>query len=284
MNQASEWRLERARRVSAAYAENPKLAALVVAGSVGRGWADEWSDTELDLFWFESPTDEDRKQVLERLNGEPVYYYALEGDEWSDAYFVDGLKFEISSFLVSTIDRYITDVVERYDAAVEKQLRLAALQNSLPLHGGDRVQAWRAQIARYPDRLAENVIRENIDFGGWDSVELCFVRGDLLLAYNLLAKVQIQVLAVLLAVNRTYLAHPRGKWLAHTCDGMRFKPERLAERMLFALCVGAVEGAREMDGVIEETFALVEREFPMIDLTNIKRDVRFRRPRVGPPV
>lgn len=281
MNHESEWRLARGKKIAAVYAQNPKLAALVVAGSVGRGWADEWSDIELDLFWNEPPTDEDRKSVIEAVHGEIVYYFPLEGDEWSDAYYVDGLKFEISSFLAATIEQFIEDVVERFDDDLEKQLRMAALRNSIPLHGKALIDRWRAKSAAYPDGLAEKIIRENVDFGGWDSVEFAFDRGDLLMAYDLACKVQKQVMLVLLALNRTYLGHPRGKWLAHFADAMQCKPERLAERMLFALRDGSSDGVHEMDRVINETFALVEAQFPQIDLTEIKRNVNFRRKRIS---
>lgn len=283
MNHESEWRLEKGKQVAALYAKNPKLAALVVAGSVGRGWADEWSDIELDLFWNEPPTDDDRKSVIEAAAGTIAYYFPLEDGEWSDAYFVDELKFEISSFLVSTLEQFIADVVEKYDDAMEKQLRLAALQNSIVLHGDDLIQRWRVKIVNYPDALAEKIIRDNIDFGGWNSVEFAFARGDLLMAYDLMTKAQKQTLTVLLALNRTYMGHPRGKWLQHFAEGMKYKPTRLAERILYALREGNVQGAREMDGVIEEIFDLVEQQFPQIDLTEIKHDVRFRRKRVTKP-
>lgn len=281
MNHESEWRLAKGKQVAALYAKNPKLRALVVAGSVGRGWADEWSDIELDLFWNEPPTDDDRKSVIEGVNGTIAYYFPLEGDEWSDAYFVDGLKFEISSFLVSTLEQYIADVIERCDDTVEKHLRLAALQNSIVLHGDELIQQWRAKISNYPDALAEKIIRDNVDFGGWNSVEFAFARGDLLMAFDLMTKVQKQVMMVLLALNRMYMGHPRGKWLRHVADGMQYKPPRLAERMMYALREGSEQSAREMHGVIEETFALVEQYFPQIDLTDIKRDVRFRRARIS---
>lgn len=277
MNYDSQWRLELGKRAAAIYAQNHKLAALVVAGSVGRGWADEWSDIELDLFWHEPPTDDDRKSVIQALNGALVYYYPLEEDEWSDAYFVDGLKFEVSSFLASTLGRYIADVIENHDTATEKHLRLAALQNSIPLVGTDLIQGWRASIAAYPEPVAEKIIRDNIDFGGWNSVEFAFARGDLLMAYDLMAKTQKQVMTVLLALNRIYMGHPRGKWLRQFADAMRFKPANLAERLLFALRAGSVEGAQSMNSVLAETFDLVADQFPHIDLTDIKKDVWFRR-------
>lgn len=268
------------KQAAALYAQNPKLAALVVAGSVGRGWADEWSDIELDLFWHEPPTDDDRKSVIQALKGEMVYYYPLQEDEWSDAYFVNGLKFEISSFLVSTLDRYIADVIERYDTTTEKHLRLAAIQNSIVLYGHALIQEWRASIAGYPEPVAEKIIRDNVEFGGWSSVEFAFARGDLLMAYDLMTKTQKQVMTVLLALNRIYMGHPRGKWLEHVADAMKHKPAHLADRMRFALSAGSVEGAQSMNSVLAETFDLVVGQFPQIDLTEIRKDVWFRRTRI----
>jgi hypothetical protein len=281
MNHESEWRLEKGKQIAALYAKNPKLAALVVAGSVGRNWADEWSDIELDLFWNEPPTDDDRKSVIETFHGTIEYYFPLEEFEWSDAYFVDGLKIEVSSFLVTTMDEFIRAVMELYDTDTDKQLRFAALLNSIPLHGAEQIETWRAQVMQYPDELARRVILENIEFGGWNGVEMLFERGDILLAYDLLVKTQKHVLAVLLALNRMWMAHPRGKWLVQVADRMKYKPARLAERMMFALRDGSVHGAREMHGVVEETFALVEQQFPQMDLSEVKRGTRFRRARIA---
>ncbi len=280
MNHETQWRLEKGKQVAALYAKNPKLRALVVAGSVARDWADEWSDIELDLFWNEPPTDDDRKSVIKAFNGTIEYYYPLEGFEWSDAYFVDGLKIEVSSFLATTLDEFICAVIEQYDTDTDKQLRFAALLNSIPLHGHAQIEQWRAQLAHYPDELASRIIKDNIEFGGWNGVEMLFERGDLLLAYDLLVKTQKHVLAVLLALNRTYMAHPRGKWLVEVADAMKYKPARLAERMMFALRDGSPAGAREMHSVVEETFALVEQHFPDLDITEAKRDARFRRARI----
>ncbi len=61
---------------------------------------------------------------------------------------------------------------------------------------------------------------------------------------------------------------------------MNIKPARLAERMMFALREGSVHGARELHGVMEDTFALVEQQFPEMDIAEAKRDARFRRARV----
>ena len=46
-----------AERAAQAYAGNGKLAALAVAGSVGAGLADRFSDLELDCYWSSPPGD-----------------------------------------------------------------------------------------------------------------------------------------------------------------------------------------------------------------------------------
>lgn len=283
MNHASEWRLELAKKIAPLYSAYPNVRAIAVAGSVGRGWADGWSDIELTVYWSAPPTDAERMAPIEKLRGSVLEYFPFEPDEWEESYLLDDVKMELNHYLVPTIERFIQDVVEQFDTAVYKHLRLAEIQGSIPLYHGELIEQWRTRIADYPDELARRLIKENIEFGGWNGVEMMLARGDLLLAYDLLVKVQKQVVAVLLALNRTYMAHPRGKWLQNIADGMQYKPARLAERMLFALRDGSVAGAREMHGVIEETFALVEEQFPEIDLTAAKRDARFRRERISPP-
>ena len=50
MNAASQWRLTLGRRVATCYAVNPKVAAVIVGGSVSRGHADHYSDIEIGVF------------------------------------------------------------------------------------------------------------------------------------------------------------------------------------------------------------------------------------------
>ena len=50
-NVHAAWRMALAGQAAEAYAGNAKLAALAVAGSVGSGLADRFSDLELDCYW-----------------------------------------------------------------------------------------------------------------------------------------------------------------------------------------------------------------------------------------
>ena len=73
-------------RAAAAYAGNGKLAALAVAGSVGAGLADRFSDLELDCYWSSPPGDGDRTGPISVLGGELTDWWDYdEADrEWAE--------------------------------------------------------------------------------------------------------------------------------------------------------------------------------------------------------
>jgi len=84
--------LELAQRIGPGYGDNPKVSVVAVAGSVGRGTADRYSDVEIDVYWREAPMDEDRKRPIERANGEIKIFwsYSEDEEEWGEEYTVDG--------------------------------------------------------------------------------------------------------------------------------------------------------------------------------------------------
>jgi len=71
-NVHAAWRMAVAERAAAAYAPNRRLAVFAVAGSVGTGWADRFSDLEVDCYWHEPPEDRDRLAPIEALGGQIV--------------------------------------------------------------------------------------------------------------------------------------------------------------------------------------------------------------------
>lgn len=137
------------------YAGNPKLAALAVAGSVGAGVADEFSDLELDCYWLDGPDDLDRAGPVRALGGEltALWDYDEDEEEWSEDYRLGELDVTVSNFLASTIDRFVDDVTLRADTDPVKHMRLAALQRSRVLVGAELMASWRARADGFPDRL-----------------------------------------------------------------------------------------------------------------------------------
>src|SRR3954468_16020241 len=96
--------------VAPAYAANPKVAGVLLAGSVARGLADQFSDIEIDIYWHTPPTDADRSAPIDRAGWQSVYRH-VDANEWADGFLIEGVKVDTSQFLVSTLDRWLDAVM-----------------------------------------------------------------------------------------------------------------------------------------------------------------------------
>lgn len=117
-----------AEEIEAAYGPAPTLAVVAVAGSVGAGYADRWSDVEIDCYWREPPSEEDRLEPIRALEGELKAYWEYDerDREWSEEYQLRGLMVTESNFTVATVEELLSAVLEAGDLDPAKHYRLAA--------------------------------------------------------------------------------------------------------------------------------------------------------------
>src|SRR5262249_45708337 len=99
-----------ARKLGAGWAANPKTALVMAAGSTARGTADEYSDLQLDIYWREPPTAEERRQAAVAGGAEVVDVFPYEGDKWSAAINIDGHYARTRTYLLRTVESYIGQV------------------------------------------------------------------------------------------------------------------------------------------------------------------------------
>jgi predicted nucleotidyltransferase len=224
------WRRTLGERVAAAYAADPNCAAVAIAGSVARGWADRHSDVEVDVYWREPPADADRIAAIERAGsrvditwscppdhakfaalyaatgGSLSQLWPYEQGEWSEHFYVppsnQGVNVGVSAFLVSTIDGYLDDVLDRTLVDDERQMRLAAMQR--------------------------------------------------------------KILRILLALNRIYLPDPRFKWADRLIAQMQIVPPNLAERLPAIFTFAPSSAVQQTDALFYETLTLVRAHAPAV--------------------
>jgi hypothetical protein len=278
MNEATARRLEIARRVASFYAANPKVAVVLVAGSVGAGNADRYSDLELDIFWSAPPTDEERCAPVEAAGGTVKTLFPFEDDEWAEELLIDGLKADTSMFLVETLDRWLAEVVEGISTEESPQYLIAAVQHSVPLHGEAIVRRWREKAASYPDALARAMVARHLrPSARWYYAEMLAERGDLVFLHEIIAPVVATLLRALHGLNRRYVAHPNLKWMDRIAAELTIAPADLAARLRRVYRAPPMEGVRELQSLLEETLALVEREMPGLDTGEARRWIADRR-------
>jgi predicted nucleotidyltransferase len=262
--------------VAPAYAANPKVAAVLLAGSVARGQADRYSDIEIDVYWHTPPTDADLLAPIERSGWELLYRHVDEY-EWADGFFIEGIKVDTSQFLVATLDGWIEDVMERADLEVEKQIRITAIQHGQALYGADLIERWRARAASYPDALARAMVAQYLDFRPRELLEMLAARDNTLLLHRSLVGIAQQIFDVLMGLNRVYLPHPYHKWLDWEVTQLPIAPADLAGRLRRLLRAEPRAAADEANRLVEETFALVEQYMPEHDTTAARAEFELRR-------
>jgi hypothetical protein len=286
-NVHAEWRMAQARRAARAYQPNPKLAALAVAGSVGSGLADRFSDLELDCYWLSPPGDPDRTGPINALGGEltALWDYDHDDEEWSEDYHLGELGVTVSNFLTGTIERFLDQVVEQADTDPVKHMRLAALQRSCPLLGAELMTSWRSRAGGYPDELVSAMVERALNpqvLGSWAAREALVARGDDLAVQALLSRVGHAVVGAVLALNRVYLPHGQLKWQRHLIAGLEVAPGRLAERLELLSAARHAEALQVAEALLTDIVLLSETRTDA-DVSSFREELSERRRPIDPP-
>jgi hypothetical protein len=279
MNEATRWRLALAKRIAESYARSPNAEVVMVAGSVGRGLADRYSDIEVDVYYTRPPAEAERVAAVAGCGG-VVDKFDQDEDEWEEQMFVDGFHAASSTFLISTMERYLTEVLDLYRIAPPAQTRLYSLQHALTIKGEGQVGQWRARAAKYPEGLVKAMLAEYLPFRGfWYAEEMLASRDDRLLLYHIFVRIGQQILGALLGLNRLYLPTPDHlKGMDEMIGAMRLKPERLSARLKQAFQIEPGAGVALLKEVIVEVLNLVERHVPEFDVSPYRANFEKRRP------
>lgn len=287
---ASEWRRAVARHLAAHYAANPHVAAVLCGGSAARGLADPYSDLELGIFWHAPPAEAERRAAPLAAGADGLHLYPYDADLelWEDTYFIGraapdapqtGLLVEAESYTVAGIERILPRVLDEFDTDDTRHSLLSTLGagHHLPLHGADLLAGWSARAATYPDGLAAKLVRRHAQIEFSWRIEMLLARGDnRVMVYTELTRMTQALLRTLLALNRRY--YFGFKWLDYVVEQLRLAPPDLGPRLRAIYTAAPLAGMQVLAGLIEEMYDLVEAEFPAMDVAQLRRWFRWRRP------
>lgn len=287
VNRDGRWRLDVARAAAAVYASNPKIAAVAAAGSVGAGLADEWSDLEIDLYWHRAPDDDDRRRPIELLGGELETYwpYSAEEEEWGEEYRIGQLKVGISGFLVESAERFLDLVTNEGDPNTNAQMRVAAIQCSVPLAGEALLEQWKARCRVYPDDLRRRMVLRYLHpdrLAGWHLCDALVHRNDRLAVHDLLVAGQRSVLGTLHGLNRVFVANPRMKWEQSFLTSLEVAPAGIVERSA-RLWEGDLSSRVQTGAQLLVDVAELAAEHTRVDVSPVLEVLGARRPRIAAP-
>ncbi|WP_439019941.1 DUF4037 domain-containing protein [Bacillus thuringiensis] len=268
---------EKAIEMSEIYRGNPKVEAIILAGSVARKLEDEHSDIELHILWSEPPEDEERRAPINSIDGTILSYHPYEEEEWSETYLTkEGIKLEISNFLTATVEKFISDVVDQYDISYEKQCIVSSVHDGVSLYGEEKVNELKERVVVYPEDLAKRMISENLWLSNrWHNREALLKRKDWLMLYDVICEVQRNIFGALFGLNKIYVHHPAFKWMPHNVERMSIKPENLYERMANTLIEKPEYSVQELEMLIKEVLHLVEHHAPELNIAEQQKHIQY---------
>ncbi|MFN2282109.1 MAG: hypothetical protein ACK2TZ_09620 [Anaerolineales bacterium] len=280
-NPHAEWRIQFARRLTDRFTGYQDIQAIVVAGSVARGFTDEYSDLELPIFWDELPSDDTRLAIIEDLGGE--FLNAYDGPSREDQLLIDGVQVDLWHVPRVYQEQVIEAVLAGERSDLSSLNALDTIRSCIPLFGQGIVQEWKKRAEAFPDVLALRIIQEHLPSFSLGELVLHAQRGNPTAYYSQLVHLQEEVFLVLLALNRCYF--PTFKWLYHTLEKMTIKPKEIGNRFQQAFSESPEAAAANMKGILLETLDLVKETYPEIDVARDLRRLNYQRtahPKEGP--
>jgi hypothetical protein len=280
MNPHVEWRLAIARQIAARIRPYEGIRAIVVGGSVARGYADAYSDLEMPLFWDDLPSDEVRKAIVADLGAKFLYGY--DGPSNEDQLLIDGFQVDFWQCSVAHEETVFEDVLTRFDTDLGSSNFMDTIRACIPLHGEALIARWKERAQCYPDGLVVRNIQDSLRRLDRGHLEVHWRRDNPTMVYGTIGVLQEQVFLILLALNREYF--PSFKWMYRSLAKMHVKPADIEHRFRGAYTCPQVEAIQDTLAVVEETLSLVEERYPQVDVTAMKRRLSMPRRAYDAPV
>jgi len=239
--------------------------------------ADRFSDVVLYVVWDELPEEAVRERAIALAGGEAQRLYPydhaerLSFDQWT----LDGVPFEVAHVSVADAELTIADVVERHDPEPGKLLYASAFATGRPLAGSELLARLRDAALPYPDGLATAVVRAHAQIDFLWQLEAHLERGNPMLAYAWVADAHRRVLHALLAANRVYFFG--FKRLEAVEARLPLAPPELARRIRDTYGAPSGKLGERVGRRAEETYDIVERTVPDVDVDRLRRILRYRR-------
>lgn len=252
-----------AHQVARGYAGMDGVAAVVIAGSVGRRRCDAFSDVEVDVYWAGPPSEAQRREAVAASGGtEPtIWAYDEDDEEWSDDFRVDGVLVGISGFSVATVEGILGRLRQ---FLVPDQMRLSALTGGRAVSGAELVQSWRAR-ASYTDDMQRAAVCHYLDrlpAHRWKQADALVAREDWLAVRQLGVESLEATVGLWFALNRTYVEHPRFKWAQLVTPRFAVVPPDAPRRLSDACALPPPEGLDVARRLTLDTLELVCERLP----------------------
>jgi hypothetical protein len=274
MSRESEYLLDIARRHAARYVAHLHPTAILLAGSAATDDVDGYADVDLICYYEAMPPEAQFRAVWEHWHEAT----GVRHGPWSAAGLgehctVGGVEVQIGHFPIDVVERDVVAVTEAFNTDAVLHKKVLGLLEGLPLHGGDTIARWQARLAAYPDGLARAMVEQHLRgiFPVWYYREHLARRDAALWQQQALVEAALHILGVVAGLNRRYYSSVELKRTRRLVTTLPIAPAHLVARLEALLTGDRTTAVEQVEAIVREVIALVERHLPGADTTVLRR-------------
>lgn len=280
MTPASDYLVRLAQQVVQPYTQLPSARAAMVTGSAAKGLSDYYSDLDLTIYYAdELPSEETLHQIRQQQGGGNRKWLLGNRAEQAiaEGFDLHGIEVQIGHTTIAAWEAEIKQVLEKLDCTSPAQKALEGTLACQALFGQSYIDEWKRQLHFYPLALAEAMVKKHLAFFPVWGLEPHFrTRDATVWYYQILVEAAQNIVGVLAGLNRLYFTTFQFKRMHRFLDQMEIAPPDLATRLERLFQAELPQALLELENLVTETIALVERYMPSIDTSTAKRRLGWR--------
>jgi predicted nucleotidyltransferase len=256
-----------AEQITDVYRSHMPVAAALLAGSGARGDADVYSDLDL-LMYAENVPPYDAAIAAQRELGAgtaiPILPHGEQG--FLDQFPLDGVPCQVGLLSLADVESDLERLLVAHEGLDSPLPKVATgLLEGVCLHGHDVIDRLRARVADYPESLRRAMVAQWWRFFPLWHFEPSFESRDApLWIQEEIVNAAYALVGTLAGVNRLYFARFEFKRERAFLAKLELAPDRFADRLLATVATADVA---ELERLVAETQAIVERELPGVDVS-----------------
>lgn len=275
----AEFRRGIAQRVAQAHEPLlPGALAAMVFGSTVDGLADARSDLDMGIVFDELPAEEELRAACTRAGGGAWTWHngELREEGMAVGFDLEGIEVQIAYTEPRILQRDLNELLVDHKADTLNHKIAEGLLKAEPLIAPERLAAWRAQVAQYPQGLADAMMRHHLaEPTPWKWFGYLLQRDSALWCRELLVDACFRLFGVLAGLNHRYYTTFQFKRMHRFAGTLALAPPQLAERVEALLVAPLPEAFAALYALDGEVLDLLAAHAPQIDLAP-SRDRRGR--------
>jgi hypothetical protein len=260
----------------------PGALAAMVFGSTVDGLADARSDLDMGIVFDELPAEDELRAACARAGGGAWIWHNgnLHKEGMAVGFHIEGIEVQIAYTSSAILQRDLNELLVEHKPDTLNHKVAEGLLKAEPLIAPQRLAVWRAQVAQFPQGLADAMMRHYLNEPTpWKWFGYLLQRDAALWCRELLVDACYRLFGVLAGLNHRYYTTFQFKRLHRFASQLQLAPVNLADRVEALLVAPLPDAFKALYALDGEVLALLAAHAPHIDCSAaLDRRARFNVP------